>query len=192
VRVGTNLAKLRSCQHSHRVVLTGIETLGGNGAIESFSVLPRLLRDNVVYENWEGTHNVLVAQTLRDFARLGLHEGFMATLEGLLATGDAAVDQALSPARAALGRTREALGAILSHPDPGVGALMLRPHAEALADLLFAAGLGRDLATEPDGRRRAEELEALTLFAEANLAPQRPTRDAEYAVRVRRVAAIDD
>mgnify|MGYP000450679406 CR=1 FL=1 len=36
--------------------------LGGNGAIESFSVLPRLLRDNVVFENWEGTHNVLLVQ----------------------------------------------------------------------------------------------------------------------------------
>ena len=34
--------------------LTGIETLGGNGAIESFSILPRLMRDNIVYENWEG------------------------------------------------------------------------------------------------------------------------------------------
>ena len=80
VRIATNLVKMRSCQHSHRVVLTGIETLGGNGAIETFSVMPRLLRDNIVYENWEGTHNTLLAQTHRDFARYGLHKAFLARL----------------------------------------------------------------------------------------------------------------
>ncbi len=58
----------------------GIEVLGGNGAIETFSVLPRLLRDNVVYENWEGSHNVLRAQVLRDCARLGVHDGFFDAL----------------------------------------------------------------------------------------------------------------
>ena len=80
LRVATNLIKMRSCQHSHRAVLTGIETLAGNGAIESFSVLPRLLRDNVVYENWEGTHNTLIAQTARDFLRSGLHQGFLSLI----------------------------------------------------------------------------------------------------------------
>ncbi len=54
------------------VVRAAIEVLGGNGAIEEFSVLPRLLRDAVVYEQWEGTHNVLTAQVLRDLGRLGL------------------------------------------------------------------------------------------------------------------------
>jgi hypothetical protein len=65
---------------AHDAVNRGIEVLGGNGAIETFSVLPRLLRDNVVYENWEGSHNVLRAQVLRDCARLGVHEGFFDAL----------------------------------------------------------------------------------------------------------------
>ena len=46
----------------------GIEVLGGNGTIEDFSVLPRLYRDAIVVESWEGTHNTLCAQVLRDFA----------------------------------------------------------------------------------------------------------------------------
>ncbi len=54
------------------VVRDAIEVLGGNGAIESFSPLPRLLRDAIVYEQWEGTHNVLAAQVRRDMSRLGL------------------------------------------------------------------------------------------------------------------------
>ncbi len=47
-----------------------IEVLGGNGTIEDFSVLPRLYRDSIVYESWEGTHNVLVAQVLTDLHRM--------------------------------------------------------------------------------------------------------------------------
>ena len=47
-----------------------IEVLGGNGTIEDFSVLPRLYRDAIVYESWEGTHNVLVAQVLADLRRM--------------------------------------------------------------------------------------------------------------------------
>ena len=54
------------------VVHRGIEVLGGNGTIEDFSPLPRLYRDAVVFESWEGTHNVLCAQVRRDCNRLGL------------------------------------------------------------------------------------------------------------------------
>jgi hypothetical protein len=65
-----NLAKyLVSCQATD-VVHAAIELLGGNGAIEDFSVLPRLYRDAMVYESWEGSHNVLVAQVLTDLRRL--------------------------------------------------------------------------------------------------------------------------
>ncbi len=56
------------------VVHTAIEVLGGNGTIEDFSPLPRLYRDSIVFESWEGTHNVLCAQIHRDCARLGLLE----------------------------------------------------------------------------------------------------------------------
>jgi acyl-CoA dehydrogenase len=79
-RVAVNLNKLRTSLLAHDAVNHGIEVLGGNGAIETFSILPRLLRDNIVYENWEGSHNVLRAQVLRDCARYGVHKGFFAVL----------------------------------------------------------------------------------------------------------------
>jgi hypothetical protein len=91
-RVAVNLNKLQTSLLSHDAVNRGIEVLGGNGAIETFSVLPRLLRDNVVYENWEGSPNVLRAQVLRDCARLGVHRGFFAELRAMLGTShDAAL-----------------------------------------------------------------------------------------------------
>jgi hypothetical protein len=54
------------------VVHRAIEVLGGNGTIEDFSPLPRLYRDSIVFESWEGTHNVLCDQVRRDCARFGL------------------------------------------------------------------------------------------------------------------------
>ena len=80
LRVAVNLNKMRTSVLSHDCANRGIEVLGGNGAIESFSVLPRLLHDNVVCENWEGTHNVLRAQVLRDCSRRSFHHGFFDVL----------------------------------------------------------------------------------------------------------------
>ena len=59
----TSLAATQMCRR-------GIEALDGNGTIEDFSPLPRLYRDAIVFESWEGTHNVLCAQVLRDLAKL--------------------------------------------------------------------------------------------------------------------------
>ena len=65
-----NAAKYLVSRQATSVVRSGIEVLGGNGTIEDFSVLPRLYRDAIVYESWEGTHNVLAAQVLKDLRRL--------------------------------------------------------------------------------------------------------------------------
>lgn len=67
------------------VVHRAIEVLGGNGTIEDFSPLPRLYRDAVVFESWEGTHNVLCAQVQRDCVRLGLLDAVAHWLRGELA-----------------------------------------------------------------------------------------------------------
>jgi len=64
-----------------RTARDGIEILGGNGTIEDFSVLPRLYRDAIVVESWEGTHNTLCAQILRDFANRRLHAPWLEILK---------------------------------------------------------------------------------------------------------------
>jgi hypothetical protein len=69
-RLLVNANKFVTALTATGVVRRGIETLGGNGTIEDFSPLPRLYRDAIVFESWEGTHNVLCAQVLRDLARL--------------------------------------------------------------------------------------------------------------------------
>ncbi len=93
LRMGLNLNKLRAAIDSHDAINRAIEVLAGNGTIESFSVLPRLLRDNVVFENWEGTHHTLRMQVLRDALRLGLHQGFFGMLERRLGADALATDR---------------------------------------------------------------------------------------------------
>jgi hypothetical protein len=69
-RVLVNANKFVTSLAGTKVARRAIETLGGNGTIEDFSPLPRLYRDAIVFESWEGTHNVLCAQVLRDLERL--------------------------------------------------------------------------------------------------------------------------
>jgi acyl-CoA dehydrogenase len=69
-RLLVNANKFVTSIAATKAVRRGIEALGGNGTMEDFSPLPRLWRDAIVFESWEGTHNVLCAQVLRDLGRL--------------------------------------------------------------------------------------------------------------------------
>ncbi|MBO84220.1 MAG: acyl-CoA dehydrogenase [Deltaproteobacteria bacterium] len=129
-RVAVNLNKLRTAVVAHDTVNRGIEVLGGNGAIESFSILPRLLRDNVVYENWEGSHNVLRAQVLRDCRRYGLHRGFFAFLRERLPADVEALDA-----------DEAAMDALLQAPSE-LSDLRFRRLADRMATWVMLAGLG--------------------------------------------------
>jgi acyl-CoA dehydrogenase len=108
-RMLVNLNKFWTSVTATSCIRDAIEILGGNGAIEEFSVLPRLLRDSIVCEAWEGSHNVLCAQTLRDSQRGGLHRDLFDTLEELGGTDERltrcrerwALLVAMSPERAA-------------------------------------------------------------------------------------------
>jgi acyl-CoA dehydrogenase len=82
VNINKYITSIKGSEMIHR----GIEVLGGNGAIESFSILPRLYRDMIVLESWEGTHNVLAVQVLRDIAKYGIHEAFFKDMQQHLET----------------------------------------------------------------------------------------------------------
>jgi alkylation response protein AidB-like acyl-CoA dehydrogenase len=76
LRLGLNANKYWTSVRNTQMVRVAMEVLGGNGTIEDFSPLPRLYRDAMVTESWEGTHHVLAAQTLRDLCKLRLHEAW--------------------------------------------------------------------------------------------------------------------
>jgi alkylation response protein AidB-like acyl-CoA dehydrogenase len=99
-RILVNANKFSTSAAATRAVRRGIEVLGGNGTIEDFSVLPRLWRDAIVFESWEGTHNVLCAQVARDLERFGSLELVLARSQG----ADPRIDAALDSLRERLSR----------------------------------------------------------------------------------------
>ncbi len=85
LRLLANLNKYISAFWSVEHIHHSLDILAGNGAIESFSIIPRLFRDSIVCENWEGTHNVLRMQILRDILRYQIDEIFLKHIESLIA-----------------------------------------------------------------------------------------------------------
>ncbi|ETO93413.1 acyl-CoA dehydrogenase family protein [Legionella oakridgensis] len=80
LRTLANLNKFFTAQRCVENIHHCLDVLAGNGTIESFSSLPRLLRDCIVCENWEGTHFTLWMQILRDMHKFNVDELFLAYL----------------------------------------------------------------------------------------------------------------
>jgi alkylation response protein AidB-like acyl-CoA dehydrogenase len=79
-----NLSKYRSASTLTQSVHDAIMVLGANGIIEDFTVLPRLLRDSMIVETWEGTHNTLCLQIMRDAAKSDLIARWQGEIEATL------------------------------------------------------------------------------------------------------------
>ena len=173
-RLLVNANKFATSLAATAVVRRGIEALGGNGTIEDFSPLPRLYRDAIVFESWEGTHNVLCAQVLRDLARLD------------------AVDLALERVRAVLpdAEEAEAVETVLRELEPRLrrsvsdeafGTLHFRRQLDTLVRGLQAACLLAE-GHEP----------AAALHARRHLVPgYDPERDPDYPDLLDRVLGDD-
>jgi alkylation response protein AidB-like acyl-CoA dehydrogenase len=80
-----NLAKYRSASTLTASIHDAIMVLGANGIVEDFTILPRLLRDAMIIETWEGTHNTLCLQIVRDAVKSDLMERWEAELRDTLA-----------------------------------------------------------------------------------------------------------
>ena len=134
-----NATKYVTSVRATRVVRQGIEVLGGNGTIEDFSVLPRLYRDAIVYESWEGTHNVLVAQVLTDLRRLPIFDVVAAETTRML---EPAGSDAVRIARPVLERTLAGVSRCIS--DREYGATHFRRLLDRLMLVLEVGVLLRD------------------------------------------------
>ncbi|AWV88487.1 acyl-CoA dehydrogenase family protein [Bradymonas sediminis] len=137
LRMALNLNKVRTAKSGRWACVEGIEILGGNGAIESFSPLPRLLRDAIVFENWEGTHNTLQMQIMRDMQKYGVHEGFFSYLENRLRDCRASDQTQVETVRDIIGKSKKSLASLATLP-PGAATLAMRPQMDRLAWIFYA------------------------------------------------------
>ncbi len=178
-RLAVNLNKMATAKVSRQMVINAIEVLGGNGAIESFSVLPRLLRDAIVYENWEGTHNTLLMQMYRDMGKYGIHVAFMAELKRLVLGGTQAQSAEFS---GLIDEFSERLTEVLGMPVEQAP-VFLKPLMDQLACLMSAA----IRLNEPKDLTAPGVDDSFTHYVDTKIHPKR-ARGRDYFERIGRLA----
>lgn len=166
------------------------EILGGNGAIEDFSVIPRLYRDAVVFESWEGSHNVLCLQVMRDMAKYALHHALFDHLHGLL---DGVTHPALAGQQDLLLARTEAVAAQVERllaADARFQQTHVRRILDGLAALTQAVCLLSEAEWEVGQGGETEKPAVLAFFVNRYLRPAYdPVDDAGYADAVQALAA---
>ncbi len=184
LRMAINLNKYRSSLHTSKIIARGIELLGGNGAIETFSILPRLFRDNIVYENWEGTHNVLLAQVHRDIRRYRIDKPFMAVIEDmLLALADESLHETTIPMLPSL---EEELREVMAMDDL-TGAIYFRPLMDRLTDMYYVACLASEGEWEKEEKKDRTKLRLAKLFFDQHVLGLEPREIPYYDDQVSRL-----
>lgn len=176
-RLAVMINKYRTAIACTATVRDAIEVLGGNGTIEDFSVLPRLYRDAIVLESWEGTHNTLCAQVLRDMASRGLHEPWLNALgRSVDALDDARLESVRARASALLDDVKARISSLLD-ADPRRAAAHIRyvvDHMGLLTDWVTLATQAQWEVCEGGG---GESLDALALYESLYIERVDPQRD---------------
>ena len=168
----------------------GIELLGGNGTIEDFSVLPRLYRDAIVVESWEGTHNTLCAQVLRDFTERGLHKPWLERLRDEVSAID---HPEMAPtagiARSKLDAVENRISTLLAS-DEREAAAHIRHVVDHMCRLTDWVALATQLQWEKIWGVEADTAEALELYRLTKLEKVDPQDAPELVDLNRRFAEI--
>jgi len=81
------MAKMVTTRRASTRVHDAMMILGGNGIEERFSALPRLLRDAIILETWEGPHGLLTSRLMLDIQKYGGSEDPVALVTLLLGEG---------------------------------------------------------------------------------------------------------
>ncbi len=101
LRVALPAAKYWICKRTPMITAEALECLGGNGYIEDYSPMPRLLRDSPLNSIWEGSGNVAALDVLRALARAPASaEALLGEID--LAAGDARAAEASASLRVLL------------------------------------------------------------------------------------------
>lgn len=186
LRMALNLNKYRSAVLAHDVIQGGIEVLGGNGAIESFSILPRLLRDNVVYENWEGTHNVLLAQVQRDMRRYQIHDAFFELIREMFET--LPYKRLKREGLEQLEKSQEQLGALL-RMDLQTASVPFRSLMDRVTDLYYVACMGVEAAWELYDKQDRSKQRMAEFFFDRRVMRRDPLDIPNYGHQISRLCA---
>ncbi len=187
-RIAVMINKYRTAVAATRTTRDGIEILGGNGTIEDFSPLPRLYRDAIVIESWEGTHNTLCAQVLRDFSARSLHRPWLRHAAGeVAALEQAGIEGHVSRARALLDEVTGRIERLLAS-DPETAAAHVRHVVDSMGRLTDWVALLTQARWDLERGDAGESLDLAELYRKTALDPVDPQADPGWIPLVRRLS----
>jgi len=180
--IGKSIISRRGVDDLHHC----IDTMAGNGAIETTSSLPRLFRDTVIQENWEGTHNTLYSQVLRDFARFNHDEVYLNVIESTLQEFGNAPLADLVPAKEALARLKVDLDDLRSASAP-LKTLKIKNILEKMADIFYYLNTLREAYDQLEKDQGESKLSAAKWYAQINLNKHKTAWDDEKLALIAKV-----
>jgi hypothetical protein len=187
-RLLVNINKYATSVQASLGIRRAQEIMGGNGAIEDFSVVPRLYRDALVFESWEGSHNVLCLQAARDMQRYSLHKQLFAYVGALL---DSVTQAELAGQQDVILARMEAVGQRLDRVlagSPAFHQTHVRRVVDALAMVIQAACLLAEADWELGQGLATDKPAALAFFVNRYLRPgYDPLDDGEYGTLIARL-----
>lgn len=180
-----NANKYITALDAGEAVHRAIDVLGGNGAIEDFSVLPRLYRDQIVVENWEGTPNVLALQVLRDFGRRDLLDDVVGHLGDIFFSLEGpAVAELEDSFDAVIARVERALR------EPAYGQAHARRLVARLMRITQATLLFREANWEHEQGLGKEKDDVVDFFVRRFIMENDPLMDEGWSERLSRVSGV--
>jgi len=187
-RIGVNVNKYICSVDGGLVVHHGIEILGGNGTIEDFSPLPRLYREMPVEESWEGPHNTMMAQILRDALKSKMHDALLGQAEDtLLGVKHPALAATREAATSGLQDGREKLHRLLRR-DPEAAALGVRRLVHRMARIFQASLLLEEADQDLTANRPTRLPEIARFFVSRYVEPgYDPAEDPGYGELIRQI-----
>ena len=168
------ITALWTVEHIHH----SIDMLAGNGTIESFSVLPRLFRDSIVTENWEGTHYTLYMQILRDMHKYQVDMILLTHLQEKSKTFKAD-DQRAKKLNNAIDILTQKIQRFKKQPQ-NIQALAIKPVVDDIAKLYAATMLLYEANHQSKTTKRETKLACFDYFYALHLAESKPKVDDDY------------
>ncbi|MEI2611861.1 MAG: acyl-CoA dehydrogenase family protein [Candidatus Promineifilaceae bacterium] len=145
LRLGIPLNKFRASILAQELLSQGLDMLGGNGLREDFSPLPRLLRDTLALNAWEGSANALLTHMHHEMRQERIHEPFLRLIRHLLQPSP--FEELRRQALAQLSEMEQTLTDLLAM-DELSASVPMRPLLGRLMDLFYTACLAVEGAWE--------------------------------------------
>ena len=173
--IGKSVISKRNVDNVHHCV----DGIGGNGAIENTSSMPRLLRDSIILENWEGTHNTLYMQTIRDIQRYQHDEIYLRVMKNKIEEIDATLSLEKSKALKSLAQLVKQLEAFKASSDE-LKTLKIASIVTTMADLFYYVSAIQEGHDQQQTTQSSSKLDCAALFFRKHLQTEDKIVDDEY------------